>query len=202
MGDPQWVDGYFGGGLEFDQAGDEVNVPYHADLNQDAFTVCAWANVEPGSTGYRALISLSHQPPVNGYIFFVVADNTWQLWMGAGDEAEWDGIAVPAVEFGEWQHITGTYVDNKLRLYINGELFTEYELVDAFIVNSQQELLIGASANESDTHNYRFKGKIDEVHIYDRELSEDEIATVMETQVTAVETSGKIALTWGQLKEK
>ena len=49
MGDPQWTaDGYFGGALEFDQVEDEVNVPYHADLNQEVFTICAWANVEPG----------------------------------------------------------------------------------------------------------------------------------------------------------
>ena len=41
MGDPQWVGGYFGGGLEFDQVGDEVNVPFHADLNQETFTICA-----------------------------------------------------------------------------------------------------------------------------------------------------------------
>ena len=55
MGDPKWIDdGYFGGALEFDQDGDEVNVPYHADLNQEVFTICAWANVEPG----RDIISL------------------------------------------------------------------------------------------------------------------------------------------------
>ena len=39
MGDPKWTeDGYFGGALEFDQDGDEVNVPYHEDLNQDPQT--------------------------------------------------------------------------------------------------------------------------------------------------------------------
>ena len=57
-GDPQWTkDGYFGGALEFDQAGDEVNVPFHADLNQQEFTICAWANVDPESGNHRAVIS-------------------------------------------------------------------------------------------------------------------------------------------------
>ena len=53
MGDPQWVDGYFGGALEFDQTGDEVNVPYHADLNQETFTICAWANVDSSGANHR-----------------------------------------------------------------------------------------------------------------------------------------------------
>lgn len=38
LGDPQWTDGYFGGGLEFDQAGDEVSIPFHKDLNAETFT--------------------------------------------------------------------------------------------------------------------------------------------------------------------
>ena len=62
--------------------------------------------------------------------------------------------------------------------------------------------IIGAGANETDSHNFFFKGKIDEVQLYDRELSADEIAAVMAAQVTAVEASGKIAVTWGQLKTK
>ena len=70
IGDPQWTnDGYFGGGLEFDQVGDEVNVPYHADLNQETFTITAWANVEPGSAGSRAVVSSRDEPPLSGYIF-------------------------------------------------------------------------------------------------------------------------------------
>ena len=43
---------------------------------------------------------------------------------------------------------------------------------------------------------------IDEVRLYDRVLSEDEIAAVMESDSLAVEPSGKLAVTWGQLKAK
>ena len=64
-------------------------------------------------------------------------------------------------------------------------------------VNTAQEFLIGAGANETATHNYRFVGKIDDVRVYDRELDESEIALVMESQVTPVDSLGKIAVTWG-----
>ena len=47
---------------------------------------------------------------------------------------------------------------------------------------------------------FLFKGKIDDVRLYDRELDEDEIALVMESEATAVKALGKLAITWGQLK--
>ena len=70
IGDPQRVDGYFGGGIEFDQVEDEVRVPFHEDLNPEAFTICAWANVEPGSANHRAVISSRDEPPTSGYIIY------------------------------------------------------------------------------------------------------------------------------------
>ena len=71
MGDPKWTkDGYFGGALEFDGTEDEVNIPYHEDLNQETFTISAWANVEPGSANHRAVVSSRNEPPISGYIFY------------------------------------------------------------------------------------------------------------------------------------
>ena len=197
MGNPQRVDGYFGGGLEFAGPGDEVNIPYHADLNQETFTVCAWANVAEGSGGHRAVVSSRDEPPTSGYIFYAVPQNTWQFWTGDGG---WKSVQGPAVTPGEWQHIAGTYVDGTQKFYVNGEFVGETASVPN--LNTSQELLIGAGANERAAHDYLFKGMIDEVRVYGRELNADEIASVMETAVTAVEASGKIAVTWGQLKAR
>ena len=198
MGDPQWTkDGYFGGGLEFDQVGDEVNVPYHEDLNQETFTVTAWANVEPGSANHRAVVSNRDEPPTAGHIFYCEPGNTWQFWTGDGG---WKSVQGPAVNLGEWDHLAGTYADGTQKLYVNGELVGE--IASAPNVNPSQEFLIGAGANERANHEYLFKGIIDEVRVYDRVLSEAEIASVMESNPTAVEASGKIAVTWGHLKAK
>ena len=201
VGDPQWTkDGKFGGALEFDQAGDEVNVPFHEDLNQETFTICAWANVEPGSGGHRAVISGRDEPPTAGYIIYAEPGNTWQFWTGSGAAPPWISVQGPAVNLGEWDHVAGTYADGKQKFYVNGELVGEADSDPNF--NSKQEFLIGAGANERANHAYLFKGKIDEVRVYDRALSEAEVASLMETHVTAVEASGKIAVTWGQLKAK
>ena len=198
LGDPQWTnDGYFGGALEFDQVGDEVNVPFHEDLNQETFTICAWANVEPGSTNHRAVVSCRDAPPLSGYIFYCEPGNTWQFWTGDGS---WVSVQGPKVNLGDWDHLTGTYADGIQKFYVNGEFVGEKN--SKIILNTKQEFLIGAGGNEIAAHQYLFKGRIDEVRVYDRALDEDEIAAVMESESLAVEVSGKIAVTWGQLKAK
>jgi hypothetical protein len=103
------------------------------------------------------------------------------------------------VNLGEWDHIAGTFADGKLMFYVNGELVGEKDSNLNF--NLSQEFLIGADTNEHAAREYLFKGKVDEVRLYDRALSADEIESVMNNP-TAVEASGKIAVTWGQLKAK
>ena len=198
MGDPKWTDdGYFGGALEFDQDGDEVNVPYHKDLNQETFTICAWANVEPGSTNHRAVVSSRADFPQRGYIFYAEPGNTWEFWIGAGAN-HWKPVRGPAVNLGEWDHLAGTYADGNHKFYVNGKFIGEQNFdID---VNPNEEFLIGAGGNERPVHTYLFKGVIDEVRLYDRVLDEDEIAAVMESDSLDVEAVGKLAMTWGKLK--
>ncbi len=197
VGDPQWTDGYFNGGLEFDGTDDEVEIPFHETLNPETFTITAWANVRTGGTNHRAVISSRDDFPQRGYIFYCTPGNVWEFWTG-GDG--WKPITGPAVNLDEWDHLVGTYADGSQKFYVNGELVGETSAT--LSVNTAQELLIGAGANETATHNYHFVGTIDDVRIYDRALDESEITLVMEGELTPVESLGKIAVTWGQLKAK
>ena len=198
MGTPEWTDGYYGGGLKFDGGGDEVNVPYHKALNSETFTICAWANVEPGSSGsHRAVVSSRADGPLSGYIFYAEPGDKWQFWTGVG--GSWNSVqGTTVVAPGKWQHLAGVYADGKQKFYINGKL--EGEKDAALSVNPDQEFLIGAGANERDPHDYLFKGIIDEVRLYDRELNGGEISEVMENEAADIEPAGKLAVTWGQLK--
>jgi hypothetical protein len=196
-GDPEWVDGHFGDALEFDGNGDEVNVPYNDALNpKKAFTVCLWANVASGSSGHRAPISSRDDNPLAGYIIYAEPGNTWQYWIGTG---AWNILQGPAVEFGEWTHLTAIYSDGTQKIYVNGELAGE--TVGLLEVNAANNLLIGAGANERPAHEYLFVGGIDDVILYNRVLTEEEIAKVMSGEIAfAVSASNKIAATWGMIK--
>lgn len=198
-GDPKWVDGHFGGALEFDGSEDEVNVPYDAALNpEEAFTVCLWANVEPGSGGHRAPISCRDDGPLSGYIIYAEPGNTWQYWIGTG---AWNSVQGPAVDLGEWTHLAAVYSEDGQKFYVNGELAGEGAGV--LITNPDNNLLIGAGANERAVHEYLFVGMVDDVRLYNRALEEDEISKAMASEIlSAVNSSGKLASTWGMIKGK
>jgi hypothetical protein len=72
----------------------------------------------------------------------------------------------------EWNHISGVYNGTHTLLYVNGELkdFDEYSLE----LSSGDDWLIGATPAFS---NY-FNGSIDDVRIYNRSLTTDEIAYI------------------------
>jgi len=195
--DPEWVTGHFGGGLEFDGTGDEVSVPYSPDLNpEQSFTACLWANVAPGSSGHRAPISCRDDAPLRGYIIYAEPGNTWQFWIGTG---AWNVAQGPAVNLGEWTHLAAVYSDGEQKLYVDGEL--DGEAAGTLSINTARDLLIGAGANERVVHEYLFNGKLDDVRVYNRALTEDEIAQVMEREDgAAVSPSGKLATTWAEIK--
>ena len=194
-------DGKYGGALEFNGIDSEVDVPYHEDLNPEVFTITAWANVASDGSGHRAVVSSRADHPQRGYIFYCTPPpgNIWEFWIGAGANS-WKPVRGPAVTFDDWEHLAGIYADGNHKFYVNGEYIGE----DNFdiSVNPNEEFLIGAGANETANHNYRFYGKIDEVRLYDRVLTENEIAKVMDSQSLDVEPSGKLAITWGQIKTK
>jgi hypothetical protein len=197
MGDPEWTGGHFGGGLEFDGIEDEVVVPFDAVLSPETFTVTAWANVEPGSAGaHRAVLASRDDFPQRGYIFYAEPGDTWQYWTGVG--GGWNVVQGPAVESGDRAHLASPFADGSQRFYYNGELAAEANA--AVSINPEQDLLIGASANELDPHMFFFVGVIDDVRLYDRELSVDDIDAVMDGAITAVDAAGKLATTWGALR--
>jgi len=175
-GDPQWVAGYLDGALEFDGTGDEVSVPYSATLNpQDSFTVSVWANVATGGTGHRAVISCRDDSPQRGYIIYATPGDTWQFWVGVGtEEVTWNSVQGPSVRLDEWVHLVAVYSEGTQQFYVDGVFAAEESAT--VNVNSTQELLIGAGANEAANHNYLFVGKIDDVRLYDRALSYGEAA--------------------------
>ena len=192
-------DGKYGGALEFNGADSEVDVPYHADLNPEVFTITAWANVASGGTGHRAVVSSRADFPQRGYIFYATPQHAWQFWIGAGANS-WKSVQGPAVNDDEWDHLAGTYADGNHKFYVNGKFAGEDNF--EISVNPNEEFLIGAGANETANHNYRFLGRIDEVRLYNRVLTEKEIAAVMDSESLDVEPLGKIAVTWGKIKSR
>jgi hypothetical protein len=95
------------------------------------------------------------------------------------------GQAGPAV--GEWVHLAGTYdgETGKMSLYVNGKLIGSQTHAGEIRLDSEslnRPLVIGGELNGSDIDDAsnRFNGYVDDVRIYDRALSGEEIEILAE----------------------
>jgi len=173
-GDPQWVTGHLGGALDFDGNGDFVEIPHSQSLSiTKEITIAAWTYMRANASGEMAIVSkggwaandlpyeLTETP--GGVIF-------WQFY----DDGGRDTCAPDSPPVDEWHHIAATYDGNIFKCYIDGELADEWEYVGTMPENT-------ASVNigQRSRGGCLFNGIIDEVVIYDRALSEDEIPLIM-----------------------
>lgn len=191
-----WVkDGKIGSALSF-VSGDYVEVPHSASLSiTDAITIMAWTNMAPGSSGEMAIVSkgqwavndlpyeLTETP--GGVIF-------WQFYNDAGR----DTCSPNSPPVDEWHHIAGTYDGQIFKAYIDGVLGEEWQYAGTMPENTAS-VTIGRRSKSADCH---FTGMIDEVVIFNRALSVEEVQESMEGIKTAVEPAEKLATTWAGIK--
>ena len=108
--------------------------------------------------------------------------------------------ATPLPTPGEWTHLAVTFDGEVQRGYVNGVKGEKGGNVDMFwagpIGHVDVPLKIGASGSDT------YTGLIDEIAIYSRALTEEEILEAMEQGhgFIAVHPSGKLPLCWGIIK--
>ncbi|MDZ7611403.1 MAG: LamG domain-containing protein [Candidatus Moranbacteria bacterium] len=180
-----WVTGKYGQGLDFDGSDDYVdaNIP---EISSVPLSVSFW--MKPNDGTWRSILKISDgglnvcsfgfDGTVNRYKFKMDAD---------GDDTS---IADTLNSLNKWVHVTATVTDEEVRLYRNADLRGTSSWPKTMNLNV---LNIGDSPLASDL----FQGKIDEVRIYNRALSEGEIETLYESGQAKLNSSQTDRLTDG-----
>ena len=124
--------------------------------------------------------------------------------LSSEDADDGDGLltylnAASASEVNKWYHVVGTYDSKEMKIYVNGKL-EGTSGVQSGPINYPDRIFFSIGAYKDDNEDFVHKGMLDEVRLYDRALSEKEILNNMEAEGLAVEPTGKLSLTWGQLK--
>jgi Fibronectin type III domain. len=181
---PTWTTGKIGSGLEFNGTDNYVSIPR---LNRNKISIAAWfyklandtsnADAIFGAWSWNSDVQLRegfdlrfHQNNPDLIQFTVVTQN--QYGLRTQKTAQLDlGNSV-----GSWIHVVGTYDrwTGDQKLYINGELAdTQSHPAWNTIVplTSYPDMRIGHSR----VNNGYFNGKIDEVQLYNRALSNNEV---------------------------
>jgi hypothetical protein len=198
VGKPKVVDGKVGKALEFGGAGDFVDIPGTKSLEfngKTEVTVSAWVNIA-GHSGSccdpiiakrdaRGWALRYDQRDGGAEIEFLVSNPGW-----VGDGGD---FGAPAPKEGEWHFITGVCTGDDVQLYIDDKLEDEVAFVGKIVSDRSETEIAGAVDGF-------FKGIIDEVLVYDRALSEDEVTQNFKAKGLAVEPDGKLAARWAEIK--
>ena len=165
VGGVSWGEGRYGSGLVFDGSG-YVDLKYN-DIGGD-WTAGMWVKREDSGAANAALLA-----GTEGEIKLEQWKNTGKVGLTAYgvDDFTFDYTA----PIGEWVHLAFVSNDQGTTLYVNG---VETDHIDATINGPVSR--IGANYKDGLSDRGYMKGAVDDVQIYDRALSAEEIMEMKE----------------------
>ncbi len=221
VGEPKVVAGRVGDALEFDGSDDYVNLTNLGDFGSKVGTSTfeAWVKTDfkkDWTSLFKVLddgCNMAWAIDVNrsAKAGFPLAENIVHYYVRQKSAAGCNHIAVE-IEFplsdGKWHHVVFIIEDAgeaKLSIYMDGQpqevIVGGKKNLDTF-VPFVRPVYIGAANNRGKVERH-FPGVIDEVRIYDRPLTAEEVTRNFESKVgLAVEPNDKLPLVWGLLKKK
>ena len=197
-GDPEWVDGKFGKALELDGTGDTIEIPHNAGLNiTTAVTMEMWIKAaESGGDGNQAGIEKGGWEIGEYSLYPVYGGNTLAQFNDLPDGCDDEKIG-PSIRNGNWRHLAGVWDGANILLYIDGEVVISGKCEGELGTNVKSVYIGSRNGGE------RFLiAAVDEVRLYNRALTEEEIKTDMETSGLSVSPAEKMAICWGEVKDE
>ncbi len=161
------VPGKEGYALEFDGSNDYVEVAQGHGLLSKNITISMWIN-PPIWDGVTALITSRESIGTHGLMFFRnTSPNTLHFDWGG----RWNANYLPPTN--QWTHLVITRDSNARILYVNGVLNSSTSAGS----NPNQDAILRIGV-DTISNQYNFNGKIDDLRIYSRALTSEEIQTI------------------------
>jgi gliding motility-associated-like protein len=175
-----------GRALQFDGINDYVDLGNIYDDLDFPFTVSAWVKLEPGETGGPVFVSQNNQPIYNGFWFFVSPTSVaieYGDGRGENQPAFRRGKSAAITNItGRWVHICAVIRGlSTIDLYVNGNLVSGSLAGGSSLPMASNYPGDVATIGHflSNGTEYWFKGAIDNVQMYNKELSIDAIRNSM-----------------------
>ena len=207
-GTVEWVDGVFGKALKCDGQTMRVTIPHSESLDfGDDFSFVFWVKTTQvkgnlGSWWMGGWIFSKDMPGQADCTDWDVACTGGKLVFVTGNaETDADDLLVSTdpISDGEWHHIAVTRERKSgiKTLYIGGVEDVSEEQGPGLSVSNTIDVTLGGNPEGLQ---YCLEGTLDDMAIYNRVLSRDEIQRIMESGTQMVEPTGKLAATWAQVK--
>ena len=171
---------------QFDGVDDHISVPLSSSLQiREDITINVWVNKDASDYWTDFIV----RAPGEYYEMRIdQRDNNTAFEAYGRGAGSWDHVGSGNhIDNGEWVMLSftstsskdenGDYTKSKnFKFYVNGELRNDYSRTgNRYELNTNENLMIGSSQNGD---NNNFKGKMDELRIYNKALTDQEINTL------------------------
>ncbi len=183
VGDPQWVAGYDGDALEFDGSGDFLDCGDNPSLEiSGAVSITAWIKVAVQGADHK--VGGNQDGANGGYKMSVYNDKIEFEIRTSGNSAVLNRSVAggTVLEVGVWYHVAGVYslADGYIRTYVNGNLDRQLVTTEE-LGASPGTYYIGCEPFNTGSNN--FNGVMDDIRLYSKALTQDEIKETMRTDL-------------------
>jgi len=193
----EWVSGKYGGGMEF---GAEKFLEIADNDSLDLTTtlsISMWVKIAAGGEATQS--GLEKQPAWQAGEYNLAAVYGGGVLLQAADlpaDCADTAVTPEGIEDDNWHHIAGTWDGTIIKVYIDGAEKASEDCVGEIKVGDGN-VYVGSRGGTGRWVN----GALDEIKVFNRALSADEVKADMEkTATTAVDAKSKLAISWGEIK--
>jgi len=177
-----WVDGISGSAIQFDGVDDRIQIPHSAELAPTyEITVEAWINAKSLGKYNNIFGKYKCEERLSGFGLMIDKSDklNWHIFTAKDTYESTSPHSKTTFALNTWYYVVGTYDGSLMKTYINGVLDTCVDTLSGPIFNEEADLYIGDIDCTFDSSGFDspFDGIIDEVAIYNRSLTAEEIYT-------------------------
>ncbi len=168
---PNWVNGRFGSAINFPSTSTYVNLGTNNLPNGTglSLTVLAWVNIAQ-LTNWHDIVTHNWSPTPGVWDLYINLDGRAIFSMNSSQVQKTAITAANELSTNKWYQIVGTYDGTNIKIYVNGSLRSTFSAPNLFL-NSSGPLRICNTCDDGGIGTVT----VDEVKIYNRALSADEI---------------------------
>ncbi len=169
--------------------GDEIYIPFNSSFNSPNISVSAWFMKTSNGTQNQGLTILNrfqygYSNP-NGQTWGADLDNgintsmrTWVIQGSSQNNQQSILVTGSQIQLNTWYNVVFTFDGQLIKQYINGVLISSNSLTGFTLnTNGNSGISIGVS-DQANGHWSPFGGKIDDVGLWNRALTQDEVASL------------------------
>jgi len=196
-GNEKWIDGKFGKAMEFDGATyvEVADKPNSGFDGVPGLTIELWVKInEHHDNGIVVKLTTAGVAWPCSYNL-----ETWSDKLAYFDiNSDIGKYATSDYPLDQWFHLAGVFNGKEDQIYVNGELKNSNPRSEKIVPDGDLPVYIGCVMPGQ----YFFKGALDDLAIYSKALTQQEISLDMNSLAAPVESLDKSAITWAEIKSQ